>query len=847
MKTLIIAEKPSVAGDLARVLGKLPRKGDHYENDEYIIGAAVGHIVELFMPEDIDKQFKRWTVKDLPIIPEKFQLKPIAKNKKKFQELKALMARKDVGCLINACDAGREGELIFTYLVEQAKCKKPVKRLWMSSMTPAAIRNAFAQLREDEEMQPLRDAARCRSEADWLIGINGTRGATVIFGRRGGAATVGRVQTPTLSMVYQRELEIREFIPRDYWRLSAKFNIHAGGYEGVYQKPDFRKEDDKHDRADRLWDKSTADSILADIQASPQAEVSEEKKRTRQSSPRLYDLTTLQREANQRFGFPAGATLKIAQDLYEKHKALTYPRTDSRALPSDYPATVRETLAVLPHIYRGHADKVLEQKWVRDNDKRVFNNAQVSDHFAIIPTNSPPKKLSEREQKIYDMVVRRFIAVFYPAAEFDVTTRLSVTAGHTFKTEGKVLAEPGWLAVYGKDAIGTDTLPPLSPADGDPVQARIESVDLIAEATKPPPRYTEATLLAAMEGAGKLVEDEDLAEAMKEKGLGTPATRAATIDHLLRENYLQREGRDLLPTEKAEGLMQFLKRFDIEALTSPNLTGEWEYRLRRIEEGKLTRTDFMQGITDLTRDIVRKMASPPPPDKCDLLSPTDGKHLLEDHRAWFSQDSIEVRGREIPRVSVNKIIGNRSLSSDELQKLLTEREIGPLEGFRSRAGKAFAAVVKLVEKDNGTLRAELDFGNGNGSGANGVESLEDLANYPDIGKSPVDGTPVRATPAAYVSEGTDKDGKPAFRLSRNMLGKVLEAAQISKLLVERKTDIIKGFRSNRTGRMFDAHLTLDDKGKIGFEFPPRAPRKKAARKKVSMSSESKSEDASKDA
>src|SRR4051812_5746883 len=441
-KSLIIAEKPSVAADLARALGKVPKKGDYFENDEYVISSAVGHVAELLMPEDIDKKmYGFWRLETLPIIPEKFELKPINKSKDVFARLKKLIARKDITQLINACDAGREGELIFNNLCRLAKNRHPVKRLWLQSMTLQAIRDAFGRLREQSEMSGLADAAQSRSESDWLIGINGTRAITKrMFGSRAGnVASVGRVQTPTLAMVYARELEIRNFKPRDYWRITGKFEIAEGQYEGTYQRPDFKKGgDDEHDRVDRIWDKTVAEAVLAACQGNPTASVTEEKKASSQIAPRLYDLTTLQREANGRFGFSAKRTLQIAQALYEKHKMLTYPRTDSRALPEDYLDTARQTLGNLSGTLGDHAQKALSNNWVRPN-KRIFNNAQISDHFAIIPTTSEEKHLDDAESKIYDMVARRFVAVFFPAAEFDVTTRFSEVASHKFKTEGKVL------------------------------------------------------------------------------------------------------------------------------------------------------------------------------------------------------------------------------------------------------------------------------------------------------------------------------------------------------------------------------------------------------------------------
>ncbi|HEX2860680.1 MAG TPA: DNA topoisomerase, partial [Lacunisphaera sp.] len=441
MKCLIIAEKPSVAADLARALGKIPKKGDHYENDEYVISSAVGHLVGLQMPEDIDKKkYGFWRLETLPIIPDEFELQPLPEGKERFAQLKKLLARKDVTSVINACDAGREGELIFTYIYQLTKCKKPFQRLWMSSMTNEGIKEAFKNLRTAGQMQGLADAARCRSESDWLIGINGTRALTKrMFGSRAGnVASVGRVQTPTLAIVYNRELEIRNFVPRGYWRITAKFGVAKGEYEGTYQRSDYKRSDDEHDRIDRVWNQAKAEAIAAACSGQPVAGVSEEKKASTSAAPRLYDLTTLQREANSRFGFPAKRTLQIAQALYERHKMITYPRTDSRALPEDYIPLVRQTLGNLHGELKVHADRVLESGWVQPN-KRIFNNAQVSDHFAIIPTQHEAKNLDEAEAKLFDMIARRFVAAFHPVAEFDITTRTSVVSGHAFKTEGKVL------------------------------------------------------------------------------------------------------------------------------------------------------------------------------------------------------------------------------------------------------------------------------------------------------------------------------------------------------------------------------------------------------------------------
>ena len=821
MKSLIIAEKPSVATDLARVL-KVKKNGDFFENDQYVISSAVGHLVELLMPGEMDEKYKKWSLDYLPILPKEFKLKPVERTKKQLNLLKKLLKRADVSEAINACDAGREGELIFHYIYQICKSELPVKRLWMTSMTPTAIKDAFSKLRDNEEMQPLQDAARCRSEADWIVGINGTIGVTKQFGFRGGkAATVGRVQTPTLTMVVDRENIIKNFESQDYWRIDANFSVAAGEYAGAYQKPDFKKDpQNDHDRVVRIWSKEDAEKILAEVQKAGKGTVTEEKKRARQSSPLLYDLTTLQREANGRFGFSAGNTLKIAQSLYERHKVLTYPRTDSRALPEDYIGNCKNVLKNLGGEFGKHGDTILKNNWVVPN-KRIFNNAKISDHFAIIPTDNPPKNLSEAEAKIYQLVTRRFLAVFFPPAEYDVTTRITEVATHQFKTEGKVLAVPGWLEVYG-NAARNDELVALSAADGDPAQAQVAAAELIGEQTKPPPRYNEATLLAAMEGAGKVVEDEELAEAMKEKGLGTPATRASTIDHLVAVKYLQREGRDLVPTPKATNLIDFLKSFQIEGLTQPEMTGEWEYKLRLIEEGKLSRDDFMAGINKEAKNIINRVSNPPAPERSPFVSFTDNKPLLEDYKRFYSQDTVEVRGRKIEALVINKQIGGRVMSEDEIKTLLDKKEMGPLHGFHSRFGKDFSAIVKLEKKDNGSYRVELDFGE---------DSRDDdinLSEFPVIGD--IEGVPVHAAPNAFISEDYDPKKKTGFRLSRNMLGREIEDAQVVKLLRDKKTDVIKGFRSNRTKRLFDAHLILKEKGQIGFEFPPRPAKKKVAKK-----------------
>lgn len=847
MKTLIIAEKPSVAKDIAKVAG-VPAKGDVFENDAYVISSAVGHLVELCEPEDYDAKFKRWSRKTLPIVPEDFKIKPSKEKgaKDQFLKLKKLMARKDVGVVVNGCDAGREGELIFAYIYELAGSDLPVKRLWLTSMTPAAIRDGLRHLRDGSETADLCSAARCRSESDWLIGMNGTRAVTLRTSpAKGQVSTVGRVQTPTLSLIVQRELDIRNFVPKEYFRLAAEFGLAAGTYEGLYQRPDYKKPakgetpENPDDRADRIWSREEAERVLAECRACAAGTVSEEKKRTTEICGRLYDLTTLQREANKRFGFPATKTLQIAQALYEKYKATTYPRTDSRALPEDYVPTCVATLRALDSTrFRAFAARAVENGWVRPN-RRIFNNAEVSDHFAIIPTDQPPAgTLPPDEAKIYEMIVRRFIAVFYPPAEFDVTTRITELAGaHKFKTEGKVLVSPGWKEVYGKEeGAPEDALPALSEADGG--NAAVRELQLQAEATKPPARYTEATLLAAMESAGKFVEDEELAAAMKERGLGTPATRAGIIDHLIRTKYVERANRELVPTVKAEQLIAFLKVAGVDYLTSPAMTGDWEYKLRQVSEGKLSRPEFMKGIVALTRQIVEGVNGGGNDDQwteISVVSPTDRLPMLENYRMYRSQDDVKVgNGREFPALAVYKNASGHSISEAELALLLEKGEIGPFSDFKSRFGKNFTAKLKLEKNESGLLRTTFVFPPREGEEED--DAPVDFSAAPVVGVDPVTHCSVHETPNGYAVNPADvpaeaKKLRP-FSMRKKLLGLDIPREQVEKLLRDGKTDLLCGFTSNKTKRKFDAFLVLKADGKLRWEFPPREAKPKTAAKKA---------------
>ncbi|MCH6257304.1 DNA topoisomerase III [Puniceicoccaceae bacterium K14] len=824
MKSLVIAEKPSVAKDLCKVLGKFEKHDEYFENDEYIVTSAVGHIVELCMPEDYDKRDAYWRLANLPIVPEKFKLKPIERTESKYKVIKKLIARKDVETLINACDAGREGELIFSYIYKLSKSKKPVKRLWMLSMTPAAIKQSFVNMREGVDMENLADAAECRSQADWLIGINCTRGVTKrLYGSRAGnVAGVGRVQTPTLAIVVEREKEIENFKPRDYWRVISNFDVKNGQYEGIYQKDDFKKGDDEHDRADRIWNEEDALKVVEAAERSPVAIVSEEKKKSRNAPQRLYDLTTLQREGNNRFGYSARRTLQIAQALYEKHKMITYPRTDSKALPEDYAPVCRETLLKIEGRLESLAEKVVNNNWINPGNKRIFNNAQVSDHFAIIPTGEKPKKLNEDEAKIYEMISQRFIAIFYPSAEFDVTTRISKVEEFSFKTEGKVLTVPGWMEVYGKDPLTLgregETLPPITAEDGEPPKAKANDCISQAEETRPPARYSEATLLSAMEGAGKLVEDDEHAEAMKETGLGTPATRAAIIERLIAERYMEREQRYLIPMPKAETLLEFLSIVEAAELTKPELTGAWEHKLHKIEDGELKKDDFIKEIVTMTEGIVDRIKnyeeSVEDMELTDLKSPYDDhKPLYESMRAYRTDDND---------FAVYKIIGNRKMTKEEITQLLETKRIGPIDNFRSKNGKPYSAFIYL---DDETKRVKFDFGNGENTEDIDFSELQPIANCPRTGGK------VYETANNYLVRVEEKgEFKIPIKVSRKILDREIPSDQVLKLLEHGKTDLIDKFWSKKTRRPFDAYLVLKDNNRTGFEFPPREPKKKVAKK-----------------
>ncbi|MBV2234837.1 MAG: DNA topoisomerase III [Sterolibacterium sp.] len=814
-KQLIIAEKPSVAQDIARALGGFTKQGDYFESEHYVLSSAIGHLLELTVPEEYEVKRGKWSFTHLPVIPPQFTLNPIDKTADRLKLLTRLIKRKDVAGLINACDAGREGELIFRYVAQHAKTDKPVRRLWLQSMTQGAIRDGFAHLRTDAEMLPLADAARCRSEADWLIGINGTRAMTAFNSKEGGfhKTPVGRVQTPTLAILVEREEKIRNFQSRNYWEVEAEFAALAGTYRGRWFDEKFKKSDDEHARAERLWDASRAQALRQKC-LGKHGTVEEESKPATQLAPQLFDLTSLQREANGRFGFSAKATLGLAQALYEKHKVLTYPRTDSRCLPEDYIGNVKETMEVFGGTpYGPFAGEILKNGWVHPN-KRIFNNAKISDHFAIVPTAQTPKSLSEPEQKLYDLVVKRFLAIFYPAAEYNVTTRITRVEGEPFKSEGKVLVSPGWLTVYGKEAQtdsdekGEKNSPQLVPVQKDE-RVWSNDIEVKALATKPPPRFSEATLLSAMEGAGKLVDDEELREAMSARGLGTPATRAATIEGLLQEEYIHRNGRELQPTAKAFSLLFALSRLGVDELRSPELTGHWEYKLKQMESGALARDEFMNHIRVQTEKMVERIKHGEFPDEAfrtlQAPCPRCGGVMQENYKKFQCKKCD---------YALWKVVAGRQYEPEEIEELLTQRTIGPLQGFRSKMGRPFAAVIRLKDDH----QPEFDFGNNE---AEGEEA--DFTGQTSLGCCPKCGGQVFEGPMAYVCEKSVGAAKTCdFRSGKIILQQPIERAQMQKLLETGKTDLLKEFVSSRTRRKFSAYLVRGKDGKVGFEFEARS-------------------------
>jgi DNA topoisomerase-3 len=713
VKTLIIAEKPSVARDLTDALpGTFENHESYYESEDTVITFAVGHLVELIAPEEYDERFKKWRMDDLPIIPDEFRLH--ARDKKAEKQLKVihkLLQRDDVDKVVNACDAGREGELIFAYIYETSGVDKPVERLWINSLTKTAIKEGFEHLRPGEQLRQLEAAARSRSEADWLVGMNATRAAT-IRGRAwvGGVVSLGRVQTPTLALLVKREREIQAFVPEPYWLVHAEFDPR---YQGLWFEGD----------ETRLKEAKRAEEIAAKVSGKDGTVESVERKEQSERAPLLYDLTSLQRDANRRFGFSARRTLQVAQSLYEDKKAITYPRTSSRWLSGDLVPQLKPTAATLQPIgeYASAARYVLGLQQLPL--ARVVNDSKVDDHHAIIPTDveHDVSRFSPDERRIFDLIARRFLAVFHPPARYARTTVVTLVEEERFRSRGKVTLEAGWRGVYGllsdadaqqqrQDEEGENEsaeLPPLE--QGQTVKCA--SAEVEAKETKPPPRYTEATLLSAMETAGKLIDDEELREAMKESGLGTPATRAETIETLIRREYIERAGKDLTPTPKG---LQVITMLEEHPLTSPELTGNWEKRLTDIEHGTDDRGKFIDDIAEFTRATVEKIAELDKeklrPERVELgLCPRCGAEtgeIIRENSKAYGCTSWKSREETGCGFVIWKRVAGRTITPELARQLLEEgRTKEVISGFKSRAGKPFRARLVL----NGEGKVEFDF------------------------------------------------------------------------------------------------------------------------------------------
>jgi DNA topoisomerase-3 len=704
VKTLIVAEKPSVGRDIASALpGSFDKHDNYLESDEWIVTWAVGHLVELAAPELYDERFKKWRMADLPIVPEQFRLKPIdGKAEKQLKLIHKLMARAEVEAVVNACDAGREGELIFAYVYETAKVKKPVRRLWLNSMTAKAIREAFEQLRPGEEMAQLEAAARSRSEADWLVGMNATRAASIrLRAAFDGAVSLGRVQTPTLALVARREEQIRAFKPEPYWLVEALFGAANGDYTSRYLGGKRLPEDD-------------AAAVVKAVEGHPGTITKLEKKEERELPDLLYDLTSLQRHANTLFGFSARRTLQAAQRLYEEHKAITYPRTSSRFLSGDLVEEIRPTAALVGK----NAEYAKAAAFVTGLGElplgRVVNDTKVTDHHAIIPTRSEHNlgRMGEDERRVYDLIAKRFLAVFHPEAVWERTRVETTVEDHVFRTSGRVLVTAGWRAVYGEEARprtadaeddsgGDQQLPKLE--QGETVETR--KVESLRKETQPPRRFTEASLLAAMETAGKDIEDAELREAMKDAGIGTPATRAAIIERLIQVGYIEREGRALHATDKG---IQVIRLLGNHPLTSAELTGDWEHRLGQIEDGTDSRPAFIDDIVRFTAETVGEL------DKLKDIKiersnlgpcPICGRDVIENRKGYscWTKDDPGC-GFVIWKQKAGKTL-TPAIVKELMAKRRTEK---PVQGFKGRSGRTFSAKLKLVQTDEGKWRVEFD-------------------------------------------------------------------------------------------------------------------------------------------
>ena len=837
-KGLVITEKPSVARDIARALGGFESSGDDYlENENYIVSWAVGHLLEFVAPEEIDPKFKRWVLEDLPIIPEGFQYSPKPGQSDRLRTLKKLYARDDVAEVINACDAGREGELIFREIVwyfhkfKNAPNPRSIKRLWLQSMTTDAIKTGFASLEDGRKFDGLSDAAVCRSEADWLIGINATRALTRRMKTRSErtAWSAGRVQTPTLALLVDREIENLTHRPTPFWRLKGEFNAGDHKYWGTWFNPDFQPDPDLPQKDDWITTQEELDAISKAVLGKP-GKAEESRKIQKETARQLFDLTSLQREANSRFGYSARRTLQAAQRLYEGHKLLTYPRTDSKCLPQDYKQHVNQ---VLNTYSQGGEYSPFAQSLKRNglrNTSRVFDDSKVSDHFAIIPTGQrPPSDLSGDDQRIFDLVVRRFLAAFYPPAEWMKVERTTEVEGHHFRTRARFLHTPGWYEVYGKDAAEeSEVLAALgAEKDNSVTNQKVESE---ADKTRPPSRYSEARLLSLMEHAGRQVDDEELTEVLKGKGLGTPATRAEIIENLVAKQYARRAERTLRATPKGILLIDLLRRMGVNRLASPVLTAEMEMRLQEVEQGSRTREDYTREVVEYTEEIVEKAKTfqydelyvkDEPLGPCPIAPELQ---VVERSRFYCSEDN-QGKNSEGVGFIIWKERNGRYIDTVTMKELLDNGETPVLEGFLSANGQGYSGILKLNDKGELQLLSEDGTPIGSGSVAEITDESQPLTRCP-FGNGTIYET--ESTFQCQCDESC-KEAHPKIKkvaiLPKIVCKREMKPDEAKKFFEEGITDEFDDFIS-RYGRPFKAKLKLKDNGKHGFEFAPREPKKK---------------------
>ncbi|MCH2170305.1 DNA topoisomerase [Myxococcota bacterium] len=849
-KALVITEKPSVALDISRALGGFREEDGYYENDAYVVTFALGHLYELLPPEEVDEKYKSWTLDALPILPESFGYRPKQGQRDRLKTIRQLLHRDDVDRVVNACDAGREGELIFREIVENLDSDKQVERLWLQSMTETAIRRGFDDLRPGEELEGLAAAARCRAQSDWLIGMNATRALTKRLKSRKEktAWSAGRVQTPTLSMLVERELLVLAHVPRPFWRIEASFEHQSNTYKGDWYAPDFEAGSDAEAREDRFFDEERATAVVARVIGQP-AKATETRKPSRESAPPLFDLTSLQREGNRRLGWSARRTLSAAQRLYERHKLLTYPRTDSRCLPTDYRSVVDETLSQ----YAGSADvegfadyaesaaRLIENGL--ENTQRVFDDEAVSDHFAIVPTGSIPEApLTGDDARLFDLVVRRFLGTFHPPARWERVERITTVAGEHFRTRDRFLQEPGWRAVLPKSEETAERLEPLV-GDGDSQTLEATS---IAEETKPPPRITEARLLSLMENAGKQIDDEDYAAAVGEKGIGTPATRADVIENLIAKGYAVRIDKALRPSVKGIRLIDTLHRIHIERLTSPELTGHIEHNLAEVEAGNRTSAQFMSEITEYASEIVDVAKTFEYEELYDLnepLGPCPSCKRPVIEMAWFYRCMPEpdVEQEDDCPMRFWKDTSGRYLDRQAVAAMLRDGKTGTLDGFTARSGRTYKGYIEILE-DEWKLKVRS-------LGWNTGEGVSDQPDY-DVNPEPLSRCPfqeecaVLESPKQFLCERTLKaelraeggekapeggeqatqDGEApqgcGFVLPRTVCKREITRDEAQPYVSNGKTELLTDFTS-RFGRPFSATLVLKENGRHGFEFQPR--------------------------